>query len=104
MRQAFIRQTSLATAEIIRRLEVGGTDQPKCLLANELAILAAGGDLKAEAKLRQLLREGNEGEKYVAYWGLKGLQETSPATKVALDNFEQRPGNERFKIPPRPRP
>jgi len=90
---SFPRQTGLTFEQISEMLDSGISNYPRCLLINELGIIAQE-NKNAEVKLRGLLfTEKRDNEKCGAYGFLSRIKEPDPETVQAIEQFRANPEN-----------
>lgn len=90
---AIQRQTNLTLEEISELLDSNAPGYPRCLLLNELGILAEN-DKTAEAKLRGFIfTEENPNGKCATYGFLSRIKEPDAETTEAINQFKADPQN-----------
>jgi len=91
---AIQRQTNLTLEELSELLDCDAPGYPRCLLLNELGIIAEENKI-AEAKLRGfLLTEESDNGKCAAYGFLSRIKEPDEETTKAIAEFKANPENE----------
>lgn len=88
-----MHQTGLRLQEVFQELEQSQSLLPRCLLLNEVGEFCHEGAKEAEAYLRQMLSEGDESERFIAYCYLSTVSDAEEETSAELEGFKENPDN-----------